>query len=195
MTNIITCERSENDLIIRQANEEDWKGIARVHVDSLHSSYQNTLPTEVLNKFTYTDRENRWKKDLPKSISGGTMTYVVEDKNSEIVGFALGGTMRDARLRINYIGELYGLYVHPDAQGQGYGKKLLESVAQHLSSVHFSSMALWTFENLESSSFFKHLGGKQVYKKNTTIAGKELVEEAYGWDQLQSFSVLSEELN
>lgn len=182
-------------MIIRQAHVDDWKGIARVHVDSLHASYQDTLPLDVLNKFTYADREKRWQKDLPKSISGGTMTYVVEDKNREIVGFALSGTMRDARLKMKYTGEVYGLYVHPDAQGQGFGRKLFESVAQHLASVHFSSIALWTFENLESCSFFKHLGGVQVYEKSTTIAGKQLVEYAYGWDDLTSFSVNSKDLN
>ncbi|WP_280771928.1 GNAT family N-acetyltransferase [Salipaludibacillus daqingensis] len=182
-------------MIIRQAKLDDWKGIAHVHVDCLHSAYSETLPSNTLEKFTYIDREKRWQKDLQKSINGGTMTYVAEDQNNEIVGFALGGTMRDARLRIKYTGEIYGLYVHPDYQGQGLGKKLFESVAEHLASVHFSSMALWTFGNLDSCSFFKHLAGQQVYEKKTTVGGKELVEYAYGWDDINSLTVLSEDLN
>ncbi|WP_416150724.1 N-acetyltransferase family protein [Salipaludibacillus sp. HK11] len=182
-------------MIIRKAKLDDWKGIARVHVDCLHSAYQGTLPSSVLDKFTYTDREKRWEKDLSKSTSGGTMTYVVEDKNDEIVGFALGGTMRDARLRIKYTGECYGIYVHPDKQGQGLGKKLFESVAQHIASLHHSSMGLWTFKHHESASFYKHLGGEEIYEKNTTIAGKELEESAFGWDNLTNFSVLNKSLN
>ncbi|MDQ0255271.1 GNAT superfamily N-acetyltransferase [Evansella vedderi] len=182
-------------MIIRQARHDDWKGIAQVHVDCMHSAYQEFLPSDVLDKFTYANREKRWEKDLPKAIGKGTMTFVVENKQGEIVGFALGGTMRDPRLRISYIGELYGIYVHPDFQGQGFGKKLLETVAQHLASLDLPSMALWTFKGHPSCSFFESLGGEKVYDKKTTIAGKELKEYAYGWDDLKSFSVAAEGLN
>ncbi|MGJ9384474.1 N-acetyltransferase family protein [Salipaludibacillus sp. CF4.18] len=182
-------------MIIRQAKVNDWKGIARVHVDCVHSSYKNILPPATLDKFTYNTREQRWKKDLPSSTTGGAMTYVVEDSNGTIVGFSLAGTMRDARLRIKYTGEIYGVYVHPDVQGKGYGKKLFECAVQHLSSVHFSTIALWTFKDLDSGTFFKHLDGEQVYEKSTTIGGEKLEEIAYGWDNLKPFSVLTEDLN
>ncbi len=182
-------------MIIRQAKVDDWKGISRVHVDCMHSAYQEILPSDIINKFTYKDREKRWQKDLPNSIRGGTMNFVAVDQQGEIVGFALGGTMRDPRLRIKYTGEIYGLYVHPEAQGQGYGTKLFESVAQHLASLHHSSIALWTFKDHQSCSFYKYLGGEEVYEKNTIIAGKEMKECAYGWDHLHTFSVKTKDLN
>ncbi len=169
-------------MIIRQANGEDWKGISRVHVDCMQQAYQGVLPASILEKFTYNDREKRWQKDLPNTISGGTMNFVALDDKNEIVGFALGGTMRDPRLRIKYTGEIYGIYVHPDAQGKGVGKKLFERLREHLASLHHSSVALWTFKDHNSCRFFKQLGGEEVYDKNTTIAGKELSELALGWD-------------
>lgn len=176
-------------MIIRKAVIDDYEGIAKVHVDSFQSAYADLLPSETLTKFTYENRAMRWKKDLPNALTGGTMTFVAEDKDGKIVGFALGGTMRDARLRLGYIGEVYGIYIHPDAEGQGLGKKLLESVAQHLASQDFPSMGLWTFHEHPSCRFFEGLGGKQIYNKQTTIAGKVLKEVAYGWDDIQSFSV------
>ncbi|UCZ54934.1 GNAT family N-acetyltransferase [Bacillus shivajii] len=180
---------------IRQATTDDWKGIARVHVDCMRTAYQDILPSKVIEKFTYTDREERWQKDLPKSTSGGTMTFVVVDTQDNVVGFALGGTMRDPRLRIKYTGELYGIYIHPDVQGQGLGKKLFESIAEFLSSLHHSRMALWTFEDHPSCDFFKSLHGNEVYNKKTTIAGNELNEHAYGWDDIETFSFNKKEMN
>lgn len=182
-------------MIIRKATVDDYKGISRVHVDCMHSAYQDILPTEVLNKFTYSEREKRWQKDLPNTIKGGTMNFVAEDKNGEIVGFALAGTMRDARLRIKYTGEIYAIYVLPDAQGQGIGKKLFHVASQHLAAMHHTSAALWTFKNHSSCSFFTSLGGEEVYDKNTTIAGKELKECAFGWDDLQKFNIEKKDLN
>ncbi len=168
--------------MIRQAKVDDWQGIARVHVDCIHTDYEGILPKETIAKFTYHNREERWKKDLPNTIKGGTMNFVATDQDGEIIGFALGGTMRDARLRIAYTGEIYGIYVHPSAQGQGYGKKLFEHVVSHLVSLHHLSIASWTFKDHRSSNFFDHLGGKDIYQKTTTIGGQELKEVAYGWD-------------
>ncbi|WP_179298787.1 GNAT family N-acetyltransferase [Evansella halocellulosilytica] len=177
-------------MIIRQATTDDWKGIAHVHVDCTHTAYQGILPSTILKKFTYSDREKRWQKDLPKSTSGGTRTFVAVNHQDEIVGFALAGTMRDPRLRIKYTGEIYGIFVHPEVQGEGLGRKLFESVTQYLASIHHSSIALWTFKGHESTSFFKHLCGVEVYEKETTIAGKELKECAFGWDGIRRSLIL-----
>ncbi|MFA9559137.1 N-acetyltransferase family protein [Evansella sp. AB-rgal1] len=180
---------------IRKATIHDWKEIAHVHVDCMRSAYRNVFPSETIEKITYSDRERRWQNDLPKTIQGGTMNFVAVNKQEKIVGFSLGGTMRDARLRIGYTGELYGLYVHPHAQGQSLGLKLFESVAHHLVSLHHSSMALWTFQHHDSCSFFHHLNGKEVYKKNTTIGGKDLEEIAFGWDNIATLSQHRDNLN
>ncbi|MBU9713049.1 GNAT family N-acetyltransferase [Evansella tamaricis] len=182
-------------MIIRKAKSDDWKGIARVHVDCMHTAYQGVLPPEILDKFTYDNREKRWKNDLPKAIRRGTMTYVVEDQQGAIVGFALGGTMRDPRLRIRYIGEVYGIYVHPQVQNEGIGKKLLESVAEYFSTLDFPTMALWTIKELPSCPIFEKLGAENVYEKKTVIGGKTLEEIAYGWEDLKSFSSKKEGLN
>lgn len=178
--NVLKQER-ENTMI-RKASAMDWKGIARVHADCILSAYEGILPPETLQNFSYNNREKRWEHDLPKTISGGTMNYVAENEQGAIVGFALGGTMRDPRLRIRYSGEIYGIYVHPSYQHQGLGKKLFTSVIDHLASLHHSKVALWTFKDSPSTSFFASLGGEEVYEKNTTIGGKQLTEVAYGWE-------------
>ncbi|MBU9720028.1 MULTISPECIES: GNAT family N-acetyltransferase [Bacillaceae] len=169
-------------MIIRKATIDDWSGISRVHVDCIQSAYKEIFPSEILDNFTYVSREKRWKKDLPNTIKKGTMTYVAQDQTGEIIGFTLGGTMRDPRLRIGYLGEIYGLYVHPKYQKQGIGKKLFTSISHYFTSLEFPSLAVWTFDSHSSEDFFQHLGGKKIYDKKTTIGGKELKENAYGWD-------------
>ncbi|SER40124.1 GNAT family N-acetyltransferase [Salipaludibacillus aurantiacus] len=180
---------------IRKASVDDAKGIARVNVDCWKSAYKHVLPSHIINKLTYSDREERWKKNLPDSTSGGTMTFVAEDQNGEIIGFALGGTMRDPRLRIKYTGELYALYVSPEFQGRGIGRKLFDSVIHHLSSLRHSSVALWVFEDLHSCTFYTHLGGEQIYHKKTTVGGKTLNELAFGWQGLDEQTENDNRLN
>ncbi|RXI96194.1 GNAT family N-acetyltransferase [Anaerobacillus alkaliphilus] len=177
--------------MIRQAQADDFKGIARVHVDCIHTGYQAILPTDTIEKFTYSSREQRWENDLPKTISGGTMNFVAVDEQGKIIGFALGGTMRDPRLRIAYTGEIYGIYIHPNAQGKGIGKQLFKAVTEHLLSLHHTSIALWNFKEHHSCNFFKHLDGKEVYEKSTVIGGKELLECAYGWEFAKKENVLN----
>jgi GNAT superfamily N-acetyltransferase len=172
--------------MIRKATADDFKGIARVHVDCMHASYNGLFTEEIIDKFTYTDREKRWQKDLPNSIKGGSMNFVAMDEKGDIVGFALAGTMRDPRLRMRYTGEIYGIYVHPEVQGQGFGKKLFETVTEHLASLHHSKIALWTFKNHQSYHFFEHLGGEEVYEKNTSVGGKEFEECAFGWENVEA---------
>lgn len=173
---------------IRQASIRDAEEMARVHVDYWKSSYKDILPDDIIENLSYSDREKRWLENLPSSTSGGTMTYVAEDVNGRMAGFALGGTMRDARLRIKYTGELYGLFVHPEYEGWEIARQLFINVTDHLISLHHSGMALWTFENHHSCSFYKQMGGEKIYDKKTDIAGRKLNELAFGWDDIETLS-------
>ena len=170
---------------IREADVKDAPGIAKVHVDNWISTYYDVFPAHVFETWTYKNREERWKKSLPEAVSGGTRTYVAEEEG-KIAAFALAGTTRDARLRMRYTGEFYGIYVHPDFQRQGLGRKLLESCAEHLASQGHKRAALWVIENNKEQPFFEKMGGEVVYEAPVEIGGNNYKNIAYGWEDIQS---------
>ena len=53
-------------MIIREANLDDAKGIAKVHVDSWRTTYKNIIPDEYLNNLSYEKREQLWTNNIPK---------------------------------------------------------------------------------------------------------------------------------
>jgi GNAT superfamily N-acetyltransferase len=192
--NHIEMNEREYIMNIRRATADDYSGIARVHVDNWLNTYKEIFPAEVLNTWTYETREVRWKKSLPKALSGGTMTFVAEERGT-ILAFALAGTMRDARLRMRYTGEIYGVFVHPEHQGRGLGRKLFEACAEHLLSFDHARAALWTLENNPDRDFFEIVGGKKVYDAPDEIGGRSYTKVAYGWDDLEKFQKHKLKLN
>ena len=45
-------------------------------------------------------------------------------------------------------------------------------------------MILWAFAENDACNFYEHLGGKQGQKKVVNIAGRDLVENSYVWDDI-----------
>jgi ribosomal protein S18 acetylase RimI-like enzyme len=56
-------------------------------------------------------------------------------------------------------GHIYSLYVHPEAQGQGVGARLVSAAIDGLESLGYSEASLWVFEaNVRGRAFYKRLG-------------------------------------
>jgi hypothetical protein len=109
------------EIIIRPARVEDAPGIARVHVDSWRTAYKGILPDEALANLSYEQREHLWAETLghPERKSFG---FVAEDEQGQIVGFVVGGPVRDTDPL--YKGELYAIHLP-------YGRGRLCSAAEH----------------------------------------------------------------
>lgn len=174
---------------IRKAEKKDAAGIAKVHVDNWLKTYSGILPEAALSTWTYAEREKRWEASLNNALSGGTMTFVAEGP-SGIAGFALSGTMRDARLRMRYSGEVYGLYVHPAEQQKGLGEELLLAAFEHLQELQHPRAALWIPGNNEHKNFFEKRGASKVYEAPLEIGGSHYTNEAYAWEDLQNLKSL-----
>src|SRR5690606_1872462 len=89
------------EVIVRKALPADASGIARVHVDSWRTTYRGIIPDSVLDNLSVEKRENHWKQDLRQ---GKNWTFVAENTEGEIVGFACSGPERTQAY--GYDGEL-----------------------------------------------------------------------------------------
>ena len=172
---------------IRQATENDAKAMAEIHVDSWKKAYKGILPDELLINLSYEDREKRWSENINEATSGGSMMYVAEDKEHGVIGFVLGGTMRDATLRMRYTAEIYGLYVHPDHQLKGVGTSLFNCIAEFLGSIYHARAGLWILEEHPDRPFFEKQKTAEIYRKPEKIREKTHTNIAYGIEDLSVY--------
>ena len=90
----------------------------------------------------------------------------------------------------SYAGELYGVYLLPPYQGQGIGRHLVRSVANHLEAHEVNSMFVVVFSaNVVGNKFHDALGSQKLYKRTITLAGSDVSETIYGWAALDDTNV------
>ncbi|SES09413.1 GNAT family N-acetyltransferase [Salisediminibacterium halotolerans] len=173
---------------IRQADISDAQAMARIHVDCWKQAYEGILPEDLLRSLSYEDRAKRWEENIEEATSGGSMIYVAEDPELGVIGFVLGGTMRDATMRMRYTGEIYGIYVWPRYQRMGIGRALFEKMAAFLDAIHHARAGVWILADHPDRPFFEKLGAEEVYKKNEKVRDADHVTLAYGIEDLSAFA-------
>lgn len=164
---------------IREGNINDARGIARVHIDTWRSTYRGLIPDERLDSMDLDKDEEMQKRFISQeSVS----TYVCVNDEDEIIGYVCCGDRRDGPQE--YTGELYGLYILKEYQGQGIGRKMVNKVIEKLKSKGHKSMLLWALKENSSCRFYERLGGKLVGEQYLTYAGKQVEAVAYGWEEI-----------
>jgi GNAT superfamily N-acetyltransferase len=109
--------------------------------------------------------------------------FVAEDQR-RMVGFASGGPERAGEE--GYAGELYAIYVRQEAQGKGYGRRLVRAVTEGLREAGLNDMIVWVLrDNRPARNFYERLGGVYVRDQPITIGSSLLREVSYGWKSLE----------
>ena len=167
--------------VIRTAHIDDARDMARVHVDTWHTTYIGIVPDEHLSNLSYERAQANWLEYLSDPTSE-THAFVAEDETGQIVALASGGPLREQLG--NYDGELYVLYVLRAFQGIGYGKLLVTRVVHDLIGRGFHSLVIWVLKENSACRFYERLGGQLIAEKMIEIGGKELTDVAYVWPDL-----------
>lgn len=162
---------------IREATPADAAQIARVHVESSRAAYRGLLPEGAQSGMSYETRAANWARTLEDG-SGGEFVYVAESEG-RVVGFASGGPEREGEAEFD--GELYTVYLLPEQQRRGTGRKLVLAVAGRLARLGFRSMMLWVLEENTACRFYESLGGARVGEAEIERGGRALKKVAYGW--------------
>jgi len=167
---------------VRAASVEDAPGMARVHVDTWRAAYRDILPADFLEALSYEARTQRWRDNLAQA-GPQQFTLVAEDDSGEVAGFAGGGPERVGMQ--GYDGEIYAVYVLPQHQRRGIGRRLMDVSAHHLMDQGFGAAMLWALEaNGRARAFYEALGGQLIGRKTKVVADTPQVEVAYGWPDL-----------
>ena len=131
--------------------EADIDGVAAVHVRTWQIAYAGIVPADYLARLDpAVNAENRRTKPAP----AGAQTIVAVD-DGKILGFASFGPYRDEPAG----GELYAIYIDPDAWNRGIGRRLLDAARDGLRAAGFPDMRLWVLEeNHQARRFYERMG-------------------------------------
>ena len=102
---------------VRRAELADARAIAEVHVRTWQAAYRHAFPAEVLDSLSVDDREDLARRLLERWAE---VVWVAE-ADGRIVGFASVGPSRTEEGS----GELYAIYVLPEAWGTGAASGLM----------------------------------------------------------------------
>lgn len=181
---------------IREARVADAAPLAQVLVHTFLVAHHGQVPEELWQwrKREWTPQfvAGVWERTL-REIADATRpregAFVAEAETrgeaapGEIVGIARGepAAMNSGRV----IGEITALYVHPDYQGSGVGRGLLQAVAAHLSARGMTQLQIGTLiTNAPARRFYERMGGKVISERDIEDAGHPLREVLYGWPDI-----------
>ncbi len=169
--------------MIRPARVSDAAGIARVYVDTWRDTYAGLIPDPALVGLSHRRQAQIWAEELARPASGQAVV-IANDAASGIVGFgSCGKTRGDA---LPYKGEVFTLYVLPDFQGEGIGRRLLRRLFATLSARSMDSAVIWVLADNPARFFYHTMGGKMTAVREQRFWGVDLSEWAYGWTDLRT---------
>src|SRR5712671_71878 len=165
-------------ITIRSARPEDARSIAKLHVETWRATYAGMLSAPYLVGLSAPRQELGWRNVIlrePRDVR------VAVGQGDAILGFGSCGPNRGDR---RFAGEVFTLYVAPDWQNQGIGRRLLIALFRRLVGAGRSSAIVWVLRDNPSRFFYERLGGRQVTYKTLAVAGSAVEAVGYGWSDL-----------
>jgi GNAT superfamily N-acetyltransferase len=156
---------------LRSATATDAPAVAAVQERGWQRAYRHVFPPDELDRGGFIEVE-RWRRRLAAPPPGWA-TFVA-DLDGTVAGFVCVGASRDVRR----CGEVYAIYVDPDAWARGVGRALLEQAEAELAR-RWDVASLWVLEeNDRARRFYASAGwepdGARKREKRFGVAPFEL---------------------
>src|SRR5579872_3641779 len=159
----------ETLVTIRTARSGDETKIAEVHDAAWRDAYRGIIPGRELERMIARRGPVWWRN----AIARGSRLLVL-DFNDRIAGYASYGRNRVPAMA--YGGEIFELYIAPEFQGLGFGRRLFSAARKDLAEHAYPSFLVWALADNEGAmAFYKRLGGKVVRRAYERF-GSELRE-------------------
>ena len=98
----------------------------------------------------------------------------------KIAGYANYG--RNRARTLHFDGEIYELYLRPEFQGLGFGRRLFNAARRDLVQSGLKSMVIWALsDNEPATEFYRNLGGRMVARSSEKFGPKSLDKVAFAW--------------
>lgn len=153
-------------MIIRPADIDDAREIARIHVRSWQQSYADILPAEGLAQLNEESRTVQWSAWL--QAEANPLNVLVAEEDGEVLGFTSWGASREPNASPD-TAMLYSLYLRPDSVHQGIGSELLQATEVEMIASGATSATLEVLvANTGTHAFYERNGWQPVPDSVTT---------------------------
>lgn len=160
---------------IRPAEAEDTWQVAETHCLSWEYAYNGLLPHTSLRKMFERRNATWWRRAIT-----GTANVMVLDVGGTIAGYATFGKNRV--VEFSEEGEIYELYLRPEYQGVGLGRKLFTESLRFLDTLGYEGCIVWSLEDNDGANrFYQAMGGEQMAKGYEVFDGKKFPKIAFTW--------------
>ena len=164
-------------MIIRRARIEDIPAITDIQIGGWLAAYRGMISDEDLEKM----KASRAERIARHTGCIQTMTYIVAEKDGEIVGFSRYIDNNSFSPDFDVDCELLALYVKPNCKRQGIGKALINYVKDEFRKQGKKRMILWCLrDNYPSRAFYEAMGGKLAERgKDFDLDGHKYPEAGF----------------
>jgi ribosomal protein S18 acetylase RimI-like enzyme len=173
-----TCfDRNMSTILIelRPAKVADASAVAATHDESWRSAYQGIIPGAELEKLINRRGPHWWDSAIRKGSRISVLVF-----GERVAGYANYGRNRARSLQ--YDGEIYELYLRPEFQGLGFGRRLFTAARRDLIQSGLKSMVTWALsDNEPAMEFYRALGGRMVARSSEKFGPKSLDKAAFAW--------------
>ena len=161
---------------IRRAKASDALAVAETHDESWRAAYQGIIPGRELERLVTRRGPDWWDSAIRKGSRISVLGF-----GDKVAGYANYG--RNRARSLFYDGEIYELYLRPEYQGLGFGRRLFTSARRDLAQNGMKSMVVWALSDNEPAvEFYRSLGGKPVARSSERFGDKSLDKVAFAWN-------------
>lgn len=161
---------------IRRAEPRDAEAIAEVHQAAWRGAYSGVIPHRALGAMINRRGGQWWRHAIGRAAS-----ILVLDIDGAIAGYATVGRNRARELPQQ--GEVYELYLRPEYQGVGLGRRLFAAARENLRAHGLKGLVVWALEdNAPALTFYANAGGRDVAEGVEVFDKQALRKVAFVWD-------------
>src|ERR1700756_4256025 len=159
----------------RPPKPSDAPAIAATHDEAWRGAYQGIIPGPELDKLINRRGPAWWDSAIRK---GSRITVLAFGEC--VAGYANYG--RNRARSLFYDGEIYELYLRPEFQGLGFGRRPFTAARRDLAQSGLRSLVVWALsDNDPAVEFYRALGGRAIARSSERFGQKTLDKVAFGW--------------
>lgn len=177
------------EIKVRAAVLDDAPAMGHVMVETWLRAHRGQMPDSAWQKrvdeWTPEVSARAWARLLSELEVGDprVVLLVAEQDCGDPLALVLGTEAEDDESGAT--AEINALYVLPESQGQGIGRRLLQDAARELVSLGFSGLRIGVLSaNLAARAFYEAMGGHEVGQRTIDEGGNSLPGTVYGWSDL-----------
>jgi ribosomal protein S18 acetylase RimI-like enzyme len=161
---------------IRRAKPYDAGAVADAHDEAWRAAYQGIIPGADLERLINRRGPAWWDSAIRKGSRIALLQF-----GDKVAGYTNYG--RNRARSLHYGGEIYEVYLRPEFQGLGFGRRLFTAARRDLAQSGLKSLIVWALsENDSAVEFYRALGGKTVARSSEKFGTRVLDKVAFGWN-------------